>query len=301
MADNKNNKNKAKSFLQSFADELNGELRDLLELAVRKQFNTQQIIDRFVNTKYFRRQYPGLVTKGGDINAGLSDAVGTGVNAQTLGSAIQKYETGLNNFRDTASQFGYKSFNKHEFARTLNHQTSLQEFTARLQAIDAVDANPAALEAFNQQAKLAGLKPTKDAAYRAAIGAGDRKFQDIFEASQYQVGLGFAAKDARELATSTGGAPVGATPQSIAETIAHVRENLSTIGPELQNQGISPSKLVQILNNPGSFQNEIAKIQQTVASRQSLYGGRGPSGAQAQQGTAGGLSQYGREGQASYG
>ncbi len=295
-----NNKKKAgqyKSLAESyFGDEINHELRQLIDLAVRKQFDTQQFVERFANTHYFRQKFPGLIERGGSIANGLTGQQGAQVNASTLGQAIAHYRTALDQTQQLAQTYGYHNFGKDQFAKLLQDETSPDEFKARLAAVETVDANPQLKEAYEAQLRASGQKVTGNAAYKAALSMGDKGFLNLYEGAQYQTQLGLSREEAAAAAKSS---PVEATQQSLDQVVAFARQNLQSIGPELQAQGITTPQLVKILNNPSAYAADIDKIKNIQAQRQSQYG-RPVPGAYGQQGT-GGLSQYPQQREQSYG
>jgi hypothetical protein len=186
------------------------------------------------------------------------------------------------------------------YAEAIKNQTSAQEFQTRLQAIETVDSNPALKDAWMQQAKLAGVKPTDRHLYEQAAGAGDQRFRNIFEAAQFQTSLGFGKDEARNLAKN-GAIPAEASFADINKLVAEVRSNIQGYMPELQAQGINAAKLVKILGNPGGYTAEMDKIRQLAEQRNSLHG-RPVVGTYAQSGSGGGLSLYKNDqGQAAYG
>lgn len=296
MADNK--KKFSSTVKQLFGNDLNAELRQLIDLAVRKQFNAQDFVERLVNTNTFDKKYPGLVERGGTIADALSGRSGAPVSVNSLTAAINAYGKSFESFQQQAQTYGYK-LNKDQFALALRHETSPDEFWARLEAVQTIDSNPALLNAFNEQAKLAGLKASKADAYRAAVKAGDNKFRTIYEASQLQTQLGFSAADSRGLIKDKAISP-GMNFGDVNTLIAEVRGNLQGYAPELQAQGINAAKLVKILGNPGGYTAEMDKIKAIAEQRSSLHG-RPVVGSYATKGPGGGLSQYDQQGQAGYG
>ena len=296
MADNK--KKFSSTVKQLFGNDLNAELRQLIDLAVRKQFNAQDFVERLVNTNAFDKKYPGLVERGGTIADALSGRSGAPVSVNSLTAAIRAYGTAFEDFQRSAQGYGYK-LTKDQFAVALKHETSPDEFKARLEAVQTIDSNPALLNAFNEQAKLAGLKASKADAYRAAVKAGDNKFRTIYEASQLQTQLGFSAADSRGLIKDKAISP-GMNFGDVNTLIAEVRGNLQGYAPELQAQGINAAKLVKILGNPDAFTAEMDTIRGIAQKRQSLHG-RPVAGSYSQKGTGGGLALYGNDSQAAYG
>lgn len=284
-------------FQQELGGDLNHEIHQLIDLAVRKQFGLQQFVQRFSNTNYFAKKFPGLLEKNGTISDQLLGVGGLGVSPGNLQSAIKNYGTALEKFQTTYQDYGLGRLNKDMFASALKNQTSATEFAARVQAIYAVDTNPALKDALSQQAKAEGLKGND--LYKLALRDG-AKFTNAYEAAQYQTQLGFGAKEANKLAQGGPAANDAGAFQGIDQVIAEVRQNLSSYGPELQAQGINPAQLVKILNNPGSFASEMQKITQIATSRKSQFG-RPVPGTYAQKGTGGGLSLYDQEGTAAYG
>lgn len=291
---NQNNKKKKgdlKSIVESyFGSDISHEIRQLIDLAVRKQFDAQEFVQRLANTHYFHQKFPGLIEKNGTIANELSGGQGVTVSAASLGQAISHYKTGLSQFQDIASQYG-TSINKDQFAASLKAQTSATEYKARLQAIDTIDSNPSLMQAFEQQAKAFGLKATPQAAYRAAAGAGDRKFMNIYEAASYQQQLGLGQQEAKQLATGGGAATASATFDNVDQIVAQARQNLQALAPELANQGINAAKLVKVFSNPGAYSTEIGKIGDLLKQRQGLFGNP-VSGTYGQQGPGGGLQQF---------
>lgn len=299
MAENKTKKDAYKNTIkQLFGNDLTAELRQLIDLAVRRQFNPQDFVERLVNTDYFDMKYPGLVEKGGTLADALTGQAGVSVSVNSLASALSNYRKGLEQFQQQAQTYGY-NLTKGQYALAVKHETSPQEFAARLNAVWSVDNNPALLAAFTEQAKMAGLKITKGDAYRAAVKAGDNKFRTIYEAAQFQTQLGFGAGEARGLIKDKAVNPA-ASFEDVNKLIAEVRGNLQGYAPELAAQGINAAKLVKVLGNPTAYMAEIDKIRQIATTRQSLYGRQVP-GSYAQRGVAGGLSLYDRQGEANYG
>ncbi len=299
---NQQNKQKKKQFesevKQLFGGDLTQEIRQLIDLAVRKQFNTQDFVERLTNTHYFRRQFPGLLEKNGTIANGLTGEQGVGVSAASLTGAIKNYRTALNQNQQIAQQYGY-NFNKDQLAKLIQDQTSPDEFKARLGAVELVNSNPALKDAYEAQLRASGQKVTPHSAYQAALKLGDKGFMNLYEGAQYQNQLGLNRNDAHALATGKG-SPVGATFESIDQVVQAARQNLQTIGPELAAQGITTPQLVKILNNPSAYSKEMGTIQQTLESRKSLFG-RPVPGTYPQQGQSGGLSQYPQQREQAYG
>lgn len=292
-----NKKKVSNTLKQLFGDDLNQELRQLIDLAVRRQLSIQDVTERLVNTKFFRRTYPGIVEKNGTLANALTGEQGVSVSPSSLGGAIKNYRTALNDFGEIAKTYGYKNFGKDQLAHAIKNQTSAQEFGARLQAVETIDSNPALKAAAEQQAKALGYKLKGNELYRAAVGAGDAKFMNLYEAAKYQTDLGLGKKDATDLAK--GALPAAATFDDVNQIIDYARHNLQALQPELAAQGISPSRLVKILANPGANGADIEKIKALATQRQALFG-RAPQGSYAQQGAGGGLSTYGAQGEAAY-
>src|SRR4051812_21540170 len=223
---NNNNKQKKKQFesevKQLFGGDLTQEIRQLIDLAVRKQFNTQDFVERLTNTKYFRRSFPGLLEKNGTIANALTGEQGVGVSASSLTGAIKNYRTALNQNQQLAQQYGYKNFGKDQLAKLLDDQTSSDEFKARLQAVETVDANPALKAAFEAQQRASGVKVTGNSAYKAALSMGDKKFSNLYEGSLFQQQLGLSRTDAAGLAKGNA-IPVGASFDDIGTLVSEVR------------------------------------------------------------------------------
>lgn len=301
---NQQNKQKKKQFesevKQLFGGDLTQEIRQLIDLAVRKQFNTQDFVERLTNTHYFRRSFPGLLEHNGTIANALTGEQGVGVSAASLTGAIKNYRTALNQNQQIAQQYGYHNFGKDQLAKLLQDQTSSDEFKARLQAVETVDTNPALKAAFEAQQRANGIKVSGNSAYKAALSLGDKKFTNLYEGSLYQEQLGLSRGDAADLAHGKGSAPVGATFDSIDQVVTAARQNLQTIGPELAAQGITTPQLVKVLNNPTAYANEMGTIQQVLEARKSLFG-RPVPGTYPQQGASGGLSQFPQQREAAYG
>lgn len=293
------NKKRTTRIIQSLTigDDINRELRELVDLVVRKQLTIQDLVQRFVNTRYFAQKFPGLI-KSGDIATDLAAGGQTGISAQNLASAIANYETALVQFKQTSQRYGYGNFTRHQLATALDANTSPEEFAARLKAIDAVDSNPELQAAFKQAAQIKGNKGTKGDMYRFALEAGDRRFQDTYEAAQLSTQLGLKVGESRKLASKA--LPTDFTPESTDNLVSYVRENLQAVGPELAARGITAPKLVKILANPGAFASEVGVLQEIVAQRKARY--QTPVvGSYGRPGAAGGLSLYGDEGQQAYG
>lgn len=293
MANKKDFKNTVK---QLFGNDLTAELRQLIDLAVRKEFNPQDFIERLVNTNYFDRQFPGLVEKNGTIADALSGQAGQTVSLNSLASALSNYRKGLDQFQGIAQTYGEK-ISRNQFALALKNETSPTEFAARLKAKEVIDANPELASAWEAAAKAQGLKPNKYDLYKAAVGAGDKRFMALYESAQLQTNLGLSVGDARAAGKDI---QAGATFEDVNKLISEVRGNLQGYAPELAAQGINAAKLVKVLGNPDAYTSEIDKIRQIATTRQSLYGRQVP-GTYAQQGKGGGLSLYGTDKEASYG
>jgi hypothetical protein len=299
---NNNNKNqqKKKQFesevKQLFGGDLTQEVRQLIDLAVRKEFNTQDFVDRLTNTKYFRKSFPGLLDHDGTITNALTGEQGVGVSASSLTGAIKNYRTALNQNQQTAQQYGY-NFGKGQLAKLLQDQTSADEFKARLAAVETVDANPALKAAFEAQQRALGIKVNAGSAYKAAVAMGDKKFSNLYEGALFQDQLGLSRGDAASLAKGSA-IPVGATFDDIGQLVSEVRSNLQGYAPELANQGIDAARLVKVLGNPTAFAADIEKIKAVAQQRAAL--GRPVAGSYGQQGQAG-LSQYPSQREQSYG
>ncbi len=300
MPQNNNKKKKVNELTQlvkqELGDTLTHEIRDLIDAAVRRQWDTQQFFQRVVNTKYFRQKFPGLIEQNGTIANGLTGQQGASVSASTLGQAIAHYRTALDQTQQLAQTYGYHNFGKDQFAKLLQDETSPDEFKARLAAVETVDANPQLKEAYEAQLRASGQKVTGNAAYKAALSMGDKGFLNLYEGAQYQTQLGLSREEAAAAAKSS---PVEATQQSLDQVVAFARQNLQSIGPELQAQGITTPQLVKILNNPSAYAADIDKIKNIQAQRQAQFG-RPVPGTYGQQGQ-GGLSQYPQQREQSYG
>jgi len=298
MADKKNRQQYKNTVKQLFGNDLTQEIRQLIDLAVRRQLTTQDVVERLVNTHYFRRQFPGLIEKGGTIANALTGEQGVGVSVSSLAGAIKNYRTALNQNQQIAQKYGYKNFNKDQFAKLIQDQTSPDEFGQRLAAVHIVDSNPALKAAFEAQERARGIKVTPNSAYKEALKAGDNRFLGLYEGAQFQSQLGFSKEDAASL--SKGVLPPTATFDDVNQLVSEVRSNLQGYLPELQQQGINAAQLVKILGNPGAYTSDIEKIKNIAQQRSSLYG-RPVQGTYAQQGAGGGLSQYPQQGEAAYG
>ena len=293
----------AKTTKQTFAKlvkaELGGtlthEIRQLIDAAVRKQFDIQQFTERLVNTHYFRQKFPGIIEKNGTIANALSGQEGQGVSASALGAAIRNYRQAVDQFETISKQYN-QPFDKQMLAHALQHNISAKEFQTRLQAIDTIDSNPEMLAAYKEQLRLAGIKGNAQDIYRAASGAGSRAFNDIYAATQFQGSLGLGAAESKAL---TKGLTGGTTTQTIDQIVQFARQNLQSIGPELANQGINPAQLVKILGNPTAYPNEIDQLGAIAQQRKDLYG-RPVVGSYGQRGPGGGLQTYDQQAAAAY-
>ncbi len=304
MPNNNNQKKKVNDLTrlvrQEIGDNITNEIRQLIDAAVRHQWDTQQFFERIVNTHYFRQKFPGLIEKNGSIANGLTGQQGAQVSSATLGQAIAHYNTALDQTQLAAQEYGYHNFGKDQFAKLLRDETSPDEFKSRLQAVETIDSNPALKAAFEAQQRAQGIKVNGQSAYKEALSAGPNKFMNTYEGALYQQQLGLSRSDANALASGKGGAPVGTAFADVNKLIAYARENLQTIGPELAQQGINTPQLVKALNNQGAYPDVIEKLKSLAEQRQKLYG-TPVAGTYSQQGQSGGFSQFGQQQEQGYG
>lgn len=303
MADKKNNNKKQRQNLtdyvrEEFGGDISAEIRDLIDLAVRKQFDLQRFVQRFANTNYFHRQFPGLIERGGTIANALTGEQGVGVSPGSLQAAIKNYRTALDQNTQLAQQYGFH-FGKDQLAKLIKDNTSTQEFGQRLAAVATVDANPALKDAFEAQLRASGQKVTPNAAYKAALAQGPKAFENRYEGALYQQQLGLSRSESLALAKGKAINP-GATLDDVGQIISQARQNLQAIAPELANQGIGAARLVKILGNPTAYASDLDKVKAVLQQRQALFG-QPVQGTYAQQGSGGGLTQYQPQGEAAYG
>jgi hypothetical protein len=276
---------------------LRGDYMNLIDKAVRHQWTVSQVVQRLVNTKAFRHEFPGLIERNGSIANLFTDRQGQPVSLSSLGSAIGNYRNYEDKFNSLARDYNFK-FSKNMMLNVIRSQTSPQEFQARLAVIRTVDTTPGLHDFFAEALKANGVRGvnTQREIYRLAAGTSNRRFEDIYETARISAaGLGTpqqAAQIARQV-----GQPGEAI--DIGKLVSEVRQNLSYIGPELQQSGISNADLLKFFSDPEGNPDLAGRINQIIAGRQSVGAARVP-GAQLRQGAAGGPTTYAPEGAAAY-
>lgn len=294
MAEQKNKlARQLKDLLSSLG--LGGEFLQLIDSAVRNDWGAQEFIDRLINTKTFRQRFPGLITNG-QISPYLLQQAGAGINASTLGSAIQRYEQHLYAYGQVAEKYGF-NFRRDMMRAAIKFDISPDELGARLNAVDTLKRNP---DFFKNFERLSGQKfKGRQEQLAFLAGAGGQRVYDLYEATLLkQADIGLSRKQVKNLAGDIG-TPGALDPMAIGQLVDQVRQNLQTVGPELAAQGINSAQLVKALANPSLFPKEIDKMRQIMASRQALS--RPVQGSYGSKGSGGGLSLFEEQGQAAYG
>src|SRR5262249_8408059 len=151
---------------------------------------------------------------------------------------------------------------------------------------------------FSDALKASGVHgvDTQREVYRLAAGVSERRFEDIYESARIAAaGLG-NVKEGLAIAKTVGqpGEQV-----DIGKLISNVRDNLTYIGPELQQAGISNADLLRFFSNPEAEPDLAGRINSIVAARKSVASNQG-LGYRAQQGAAGGIATYEPEQAPSY-
>lgn len=274
----------ARQFLASLG--VRGAFTDLVRRAVVQEWSTEEFAAHLIQTRVFRRRYPGLVVDGAlhpDFTGGL------GFSAQNLITATARYDAGYDDFQNVASRLGIKAPNRRMFGAAVRGDISLDEFGVRAQALKTVKANPDLLDAFNEELRLQGEKPLdRVGLLKFATGTAAPKFYDTYQAAVLRrAGLDLNARSALDTARALDS---GLQPNmNLGDIISQVRQMKAAGAPEIAALGISDSDLV--LLGAGSDPKGLAeKLQQIVANRQAM--GQQTQGVYAQQGTGGGPALY---------
>lgn len=274
----------ARQFLASLG--IRGAFTDLVRRAVVQEWSPEEFAGHLIQTRIFRRRYPGLVIDGTlhpDFTGGL------GFSAQNLITAVARYNTGYDDFQNVANRLGIKAPSRQMFGAAVRGDISLDEFGVRAAALQTVKANPGLMDAFNQELKLQGEKPLdRVGLLKFATGTAAPKFYDTYQAAVLrQAGLNLSPQGALDTARAL---DTGLQPNmNLGQIISQVRDMRAAGSPEIDALGITDSDLV--LLGAGSDPKGLApKLQQIVANRSAM--GQQTQGVYAQQGSGGGPALY---------
>ena len=273
---------------------LHGAFTNLIDRAIREDWSQTEILQALIHTPQFRNRFPGLIM-GGQIAPFLSP-LPSAVSASNIGAAIRNYYTLKNTYTQALRGYDFKLTDK-LFGTLIRRQVAPAEFATRVQAVEAVRANPGLMDAFNAELKASGRPPLDEVGMlRFAAKLAPKDFYDIYEAAQLRstVGLNLSADEALAAAKNLG------TPgqnTDLSQIIAQVRLLRPDIGPELDRAGITDADLVQL---EGGFdpRNLGPQLQSILANRRAT--GAFVPGYQARRGPAGGVSVYQQEASAAY-
>lgn len=250
-----------------------GNYGPLIRRAIIEDWGTERFVQALVRTKPFKRQYPGLVIKG-QVNPALVGQVRGGITASNIAEAVGAYDTIWNSYNEQAKLLGLPRVNRSQIGTLIRGGTSPAEFGQRAFALHQVTANQQALDAFNEQRKLAGLRAYTRDDFARAIANRDQSFTDIYEATRLQLGgVGFTSEQAREIAQGSPNVRLDSSGQVISGTLdvgallSDLRNRIADIGPELEREGITSVELAKFLSNPGDDPTGIARRIQQLEQR----------------------------------
>lgn len=277
---------------------------DIIRDAVINDFSEQQIIKAVTRSDTFRRDFPGIFDKKGNLQDFLTGTDKTNLNASTLATAIQNYKSLWASYEDVAVQ--YKSvlgkIGRDKVAALIRSETSPEELMAKARAVQLATENKDTIDIFNQQLKAAGMKPLAGQdLYKFLAKTGDQKFYDVYEATrlrQLAPGLDLTAKNAEEIAGSLSnvddqsGQFIGAG--DVAGLVKQLSAHLADLGPELKAAGYDNIEVAKLLANPNADPTFVNKIQALMEARRAK--GQYVAGSQPRQGPGG--VKLGEEGRA---
>lgn len=281
---------------------------DLIRRAVINDWSQGEFLTALTASDAFQAKFPGLLDQHGDLRDYLTGQQNATLSAANLGAAIANYGKLWEAYEDAAKPYSQIAgkISKDKLAALLKAEKSPDEFRANLHAISVVSKNQRSFDLYNQQRKLAGLKPLSKSELYKAISTKDQKFENVYEATRLQMmGDGILkAKEAQAVAKALpnvdeAGRQTGVTSdQRIAELVDELSTHLSDIGPELRQAGIDTITLARYIANPSTNPQVANRLRQLVATKRSR--GAYVAGSQARKGSAGGIALYDEEGAASY-
>lgn len=278
---------KKPGYLQQY--DLGPGFNQIIEHAVRNQWNQGEFEHHLVLSKPFQRLFPGFVDhKTGHVATFL-------LGAGTLQSQIHTYKTLRDQYEHVASLYPGVKVTKDLIGMMISGEVSPDEFAARAQADVALKQNPNLLAAFNQQLKESGqlglIGGPLDAQdmLKFLAGAAAPKLYDAYEAAQLRAsGLGLSPGEAAAAAQGIG---KSGSPTDVSQIIFQTKSALGDIGPELERSGISLNEVIGSYAAQGMDAAGIGiKLNQLADQRRALGGY--VAGGQARKGAAGGVALY---------
>lgn len=277
---------------------LGGHFYELINRAVRNDWDANEFLHQLIRTKAFKAQFPGLLT-GNRINDFLAGGR-DGITISNLGSAIARYKNLRESYQDVVQAKGLTGLKitPGYMKQLITGEISPDEFGRRAVALQTLKDNPDLMASYNAVLKAAGMKPLDDLGMRKFLaGAAQKKFYDVYEASRLNMAnLGFSPQQSLQLAKGIGSAGELA---DVDQLVAAVRQHRADIGPELAAAGIDDFKLTSWLANPGVDPEGLApKIQTIIANRRAM--GQQQQGGFGRKGSGGGLALYEEQESKSY-
>lgn len=244
---------------------IRGGLRSLVRKAVVEGWSIDEFANALMETKAFRKSFPGIVDfKTGTLNVNFS---ASGAGASALLSAVGNYRRGLDDFQNATKNLGLPDIGKRGFAAMIRGDISLEEFGARATVIANVLANPGLRDLYNEQAAFAGMKPLDEQGFYRAIATRSTDFYDTYQAAYLRnAGLNLTAEQAAGVAK---GLDSGASQNlNLSELVAQVKLYEADIGGELSSLGIGTAELALVAG--GGRPDLVPKLQQLVAQRRAI-------------------------------
>ncbi|HSE44949.1 MAG TPA: hypothetical protein VLA89_06435 [Gemmatimonadales bacterium] len=149
---------------------------DMLEKAVRLNWNESELLLNIYGSKQFKRMFPGIFRPDG-----------------SLKMSPYEYRQMSDEYRSQARLYGVSGISKEHIGQLIKGDVSMQEFTDRMTAIQRVTEFQPAFDQFKKVAKdmgfkTKGLDSDKDAV-NFLLGKADKKFYDLWD----RVSVGTAA------------------------------------------------------------------------------------------------------------
>lgn len=270
---------------------LTGDWSWIIHQAVVNQWSQAEFETSLVNSKPFRRQFPGLVDANGQISEGLR-----ALGSMSLRSAITTYGRLTAQYSEVADNFGKMSLGRQVFGKAIANGISPDELGQRLQVIEQAKTSSEYRSFFNQALDSAGLPQLDELGWRKFMaGASDRKFYDVYEAATLNQRLGLGQKASWQVARQIGG--IG-QPADLEHIVQQVNQILPDIGHELDAMGISKADLAVVASgsDPKNLGPTLAQLVANRRAKSNPLPGYQPHG-----GLGGGVATQPSEGSAAYG
>lgn len=255
--------------------------RRVIEATLRfLPFNVESIIDealrvspqdplgyayaRILDSKPFRRRFPGIFRKDGSLRL-----------------SPQEYIERERSFADIASQHGFIIKRTH-IGRLINNDVDPEEFVFRARAFQTVRNNPDIFTSFQDvvkeinsrrgpSARLPEIRTMKGAV-GFVLNQSDPRLYTVYESATLltaarRAGLALDPLRARQIAGTTAGVP---TLEEAEQTFAEIAQQLEQAGPEIAAflQGEDPQRALEVVRFGGKDRAQLAeKVARALAQR----------------------------------